>query len=613
MVTVPSYQRTETDRPIFQQGVTTRATPDDMGAAIGRGLADGANALGQASDAMAAVRDLEDMSVAKEAEARFAAWEREARAGPEGYLSLSGRAAVDAREAFERELSKQRMAFGSALKSPGARRMYTEATERRIVQTLEAIVGHQASERKRMVVEASDSRARMFADDAVADFNLPERVNASIEAGIKELRQQGSLLGWDPDTMRAREIEYTSTAHRNVALRMAQDDALAAQAYLDKHREVLTGADQFALEEALDAPVAVEASKKETARIIAQIQTGEIVDFEQELAAIEDDDVRNLTRKAITGALEAQAKADRANKDAATEAAFGLIEKDGISPFQLPADITTKIGREGMSQLMEYWNKRQKGEAIYTDDNLLYQLQDLYATAPQQFAQVDILPFRSRLSDEDWNMVNGWRRQSIEEPRKARESGKIITDAFKQAEGALASVGMSVTNLKGGHRDAMEAKVSQFQNALARLISEHVEQNDGQNPTYQETQEMIDRLLLPVVFDFKDPIGAALGFDPNVRGIDRLGKMVETVGLLPAMMLGQTRRRGMLFEAPTRALNENVAVAVRYEDIPIDIRNAIEADIERATGRPNNSQNAVIDVYERFMLGEELDLNALAD
>jgi hypothetical protein len=164
---------------------------------------------------------------------------------------------------------------------------------------------------------------------------------------------------------------------------------------------------------------------------------------------------------------------------------------------------------------------------------------------------------------------------------------------------------MSITNLKGGHRDAMEAKVSQFQNALARLISEHVERNEGQNPTYQETQEMIDRLLLPVVFDFKDPIGAALGLDPNVRGIDRLGKMVETVGLLPAMMLGQTRRRGMLFEAPTRALKESVAVAVRYEDIPIDIRNAIEADIERATGRPNNSQNAVIDVYERFMLGEE--------
>lgn len=48
MVSVPTYQRSVADRPIHQQNLTTRATGEDFGAGIGRGLQQVAGGTDQA-------------------------------------------------------------------------------------------------------------------------------------------------------------------------------------------------------------------------------------------------------------------------------------------------------------------------------------------------------------------------------------------------------------------------------------------------------------------------------------------------------------------------------------------------------------------------------------
>jgi hypothetical protein len=576
MPQVPSYQRSETDRPIFQQGVTTRATPDDMGAAVGRGLAAGAQALGQASDAMAAVRDLEDMTAAKEADNRLAEWSRNAMYGDGGFMTLEGRAAVDARSKFEQQWEEQRRLFGQDLKSPGAGRQYAEASGARFQSVKESVIVHQANERKSWIKTASAARVKMFADDALAAFGDPNKVERSIAAGQAELRQQGALEGWDADTLRFKEEEFISGVHHDIAMRKAVDDPLAAQQYLEDHREALSGAHQFDLENTLETSVTTERAKQAAAAIMDQIEAGD-GDIETMLDAIEDPDVRDLARTAVAGALQQQAKAEEAQKKALQKQAADLVFKEGASPLTFPPEVQAALGQDGMKELMGTWEMLQNGPTV-TDPALKYELYQQSAADPVEFAKRDLLAERraGRLSEQDFEQFAS----------KQAEIGKgkdiALTTAFSQANDALVGIGLDLTGLSGDKRTEMAGRIAEFQNVLAAQIEEYKAAHDGQNPDQAETQAMINRLLLPVVISTPKDFW---GLDPT------------------AVFGGQNKRDGLLFEAGTRPDGATVDVAVKYEDIPTSLRQGIRADLERQHNR-KVSDEEVANEYERFLLSE---------
>lgn len=254
MPTVPKYERTEQLRPALRQNVTTQATPDDFGAGLGRGLQGLAQGAGQASAAFEAVRELEDTTAAKEADNQFAAWMRERQHGEGGYLTLQGRTAVEARKTFEDDVAKARTQFGEGL-SPGARTAYGQASNARVNSALDTAVVHQGNQRKAWMRDASAARIETFAQDALAGYSNPALVTKNLAAGQAELRQQATLEGWDADTLRGRESAYISGVHKNVALRIAQSDPIAADKYRTEHAKSLTGADAYDVERTLGTAV----------------------------------------------------------------------------------------------------------------------------------------------------------------------------------------------------------------------------------------------------------------------------------------------------------------------------------------------------------------------
>lgn len=254
MALVPTYTQNVQTRPVNQQSLTVRASADDMGAAIGRGMGGVAQGLGQAAEAMERLRELEDRARAQEAENQFAAWLREAQYGEGGYMTLEGRNAVEGRAVFEQRAEQERQRIAGTL-AGGAAQMYGRASQARINSTLDRAIVHQANERRSWFRDASTQRIDTFANDALVAYNDPQEVARNIAMGQAELRQMGALAGWDADALAAREREFISGVHKNVALRMAQDDPIAAQTYVEGMRDSLTGAHQFDLERALSGPV----------------------------------------------------------------------------------------------------------------------------------------------------------------------------------------------------------------------------------------------------------------------------------------------------------------------------------------------------------------------
>lgn len=270
MPVVPLYQPGQVqNRPLAQQRLTTRASAEDFGAAQARGLGAIADGIGKVSDAMLKVRDLEDTARAKEADNAFAAWVRERSYGEGGYMTLEGRAAVEAREAFEREAAAKRQEFGAGL-TPTAAAKYKSASEVRLNSVLDASIVHSANARKEWFKTASTDRIDTFAEDALAGYSNPATVAKNIAAGQAELRSMAELQGWDADTLKNREAEFVSGVHKNIALRIAQNDPLAADKYRKQHATELTGPHQYDLEAALGSAV----KEAEAIRVTEEILRG---------------------------------------------------------------------------------------------------------------------------------------------------------------------------------------------------------------------------------------------------------------------------------------------------------------------------------------------------
>lgn len=268
MVKVPEYQPSVELRPEFRQDVTTQTTPESFGADIGRGLAALGKGADIASDALVRVQNLEDVTRAKDADNKFSDWLRNRQYGEGGFMTLEGRAAVDGRADFEREVAEKRREYGQGL-TPGAARAYDTASSARLQSTLQQSIVHTAQARKKWVGDASAARLQTFADDALANFANPAAVAKNIAAGQAELRQNGTLHGWDADTLNAKEREYVSGVHKNITLQMAQSDPIAAEKYMADKKDFISGADRYALENSLKVPLKEAQSQRAASDFIA--------------------------------------------------------------------------------------------------------------------------------------------------------------------------------------------------------------------------------------------------------------------------------------------------------------------------------------------------------
>lgn len=256
MPTVPKYEPNVRLAPLVQQGFSVRASGDDFGAAIGRGMGDVASGLNKAAQAAVFVKELEGEAEAKQADNAYAAWEREAMYGQNGYMNLEGQAAVAARAEFEKTAAQKRQEFGGTLTGFGSK-AYERASTARLNSILDRTITHQASERKTWMKQASADRVATFAEDALAGYQDSALVEKNINAGLAEIRSMAALSGLDEDSVTLREEQFRSGVHKNIALRLAQTDPSAAKAYADEHKASISGDDMTDLE-GIFAPIILD-------------------------------------------------------------------------------------------------------------------------------------------------------------------------------------------------------------------------------------------------------------------------------------------------------------------------------------------------------------------
>jgi len=755
---VPEYQQNVQARPAYQSNLEDRSTPGAFGASIGRGMLDLARGVDQMGDAFAAVRELEDTARAKEADNAYAKWQMEAMYGEGGYMTLEGRNAVDARAGFWDQAETKRKEFGAGL-TPGAARHYQNASQARLQSIRQTSIVHSAGARKQWFTDATNARLNTFAEEALAAYSDPKKVEFNIAAGQAEIREQARMMGWDADVLKNREAEYISELRTNTALRLAGDDPIKAKAYYDQHKSQITGPHQAKFDAAIETPLKTEHVKQHTARILGlgrqraseagggertpmagrtigsagptraraflieraprgaysidnldeafatnlatmiqdappSIRDGlgitsghrsrehqerlfaasdrsgrmvarpgrsnhevradgtakavdlnwngrrldkapkEVVDWvhknagnygmyfpmswekwhiepvgsrgdsaagpgatirprgpgvagrvglpsydqiEEQLSQISDLDEREMTRKAIYGQIEAQGKAEAARQKQIRTQAFEMLETQNVNPFNLDPTIKAEIGIEGMTQLMSYWEKRSTGEAIQTDETLLYDMKRYAASNPREFAEIDLTQYMDRISRQDVRALADLQTSALKDGEKAKTEGLKLTTAINQAEPYLKAAGIRTGDSKDAQADA--ARVAQFNLALIAEMEAFQRQNERE-PSQMDVQSMINKLLLPVVVRVEKS-----AWNPT--------KTPWTAFTEQKQFWFQTDGAGDLADG------QRVEIDVDYDKIPFRDRIEVEVKLTEALGR-KPTEEEVEDFYAEY-------------
>lgn len=288
-------------------------------------------------------------------------------------------------------------------------------------------------------------------------------------------------------------------------------------------------------------------------------------DVMAQLAAIEDPEVREIARKQVTAALELQSKAEAEQVKALKSEAFQIVAGGG-DPMALPMEVQAQLGVEGMQSLFSYQSTLAKQGEIKTDEVVFSELNKQWAKDPEAFAEIDLTPYREKLSKEDYRSIEKYQTDFLADQTKEKGKAAVLNDVNGYIANTLDSVGLT-SDPKDQERTKQRAM---FELQMKQYLAQ-VEETNGRPATQAEARAIADGLLLPYI--------------------------VKTPGTL-----WNSKDEMFGFELSGRPTTSTVEPAIKYEDIPIDLRLAIEQELA-ASGDEDVSPEDVARRYaERVQL-----------
>jgi D-alanyl-D-alanine carboxypeptidase len=291
-------------------------------------------------------------------------------------------------------------------------------------------------------------------------------------------------------------------------------------------------------------------------------------EIETKLAAIKDPKERDATRRNVMAGLELQSKQESANQKDAELEVFKVVEQGG-TPDDVPIDIRLAAGQGSLSSAWSYHDAKLKHGEPQTDQSVLYAMRRSAAADPARFAQENLMDYRSKLDNAAFKELTDLQTSFQKDTNKAVQDGSVYTTAYKMADKSLADFGIVTSKDTNANRTPEIAKIEQdrtakFQNALKDQIDLWRIKNNGVSPNYNETQSMINNLLIPIA----------------AEGTTNF-KMFE-VGQLPA----------------------TATPHVEFKYIDTDMRAIIATDLSKELGRPA-TPDEIAERYSAFVLGRK--------
>jgi hypothetical protein len=252
--------------PVYEQQVrlqgrnrtdlSVRANPDAFGAQVGNAM----QGLGAGIMDLAKAKQFKESLIA-DADARAGLnelidYDRELKYDPvSGALVQTGaNGMTENREAAEAKLRERRAAIEEKL-GPQARKIFAQAADTLEDATADDLIKHDAEQTRNYVNEQGQATAENFMQMAMDHYGDDAKWDTYTRGALAEIEQIGRLNGKSDAQIAVMKEEALRAAHGNRAVRIAYDDPIKADAYLDEHKGELGEAEYSRLKTGMEAAV----------------------------------------------------------------------------------------------------------------------------------------------------------------------------------------------------------------------------------------------------------------------------------------------------------------------------------------------------------------------
>lgn len=213
-------------------------------------------------------------ALAREADSLFSDQVRQADTQ---FLQLTGKAAIDGREAADKALQEQLDKVGETLQDEDARDLFDQAAEKRRQWAMARWDRHQGDQRTAYEVGQLDAATKAAVEDHRRFFGT-EQAGSARDLALGNVDRMAEKMGAPPAVRDRMRLEVTTSMHEGVLKDLvAQQRSSEAAAYLKQHQGEMSGNARARAREVVTRAVVDRDSRALAAQIVADHQEGEVV------------------------------------------------------------------------------------------------------------------------------------------------------------------------------------------------------------------------------------------------------------------------------------------------------------------------------------------------
>lgn len=305
----------------------------------------------------------------------------------------------------------------------------------------------------------------------------PEAIAASADILRQRNAQQGGIKGWSTEQLQAVNLKDSSDLFGTKIAQLANTDPTAAKAMFDQHREDIDASRHGVIERTLGA----ELQNQQARQTAASLATKPLADQLEEVAKINDPNLREKTLQAVRenhGLLKA---AQQQRESDAADNAWQLVGKGQRVPEVALAQMD---GRQRV-QLVDYLRSRaehmaSKGNApVKTDPMVHAEMWDMLVNDPAKFKAQRLTAYAFKLAPNDLEQL-AQQQQKLQSPKTERDA----TTLTQQMSATMNALKITKPEAKGQFLSFVQGAVDDAQSAKKAPLS------------FDERQSIIDRAVL---------------------------------------------------------------------------------------------------------------------
>lgn len=252
--------------PVYEQQVrlagrnrtdlSVRANPNAFGAQIGAAVQDLGGAVGKWAEAKAYKAALIDEAEAYRAINEKIDYDREVLYDPtSGALNQTGANGTGAnRDKATSRIAERRQQIAESL-SPGARKIFERKADALDDTAADSLIKHDAVQTANYLNAEGQALVDNLLTSALDNYGSDAKWDQFTSSAIGEAERLARLNGQPPEAIAKMRSDILGEAHRNRAIRIAYDDPIKADAYLDAHREEIGEAHYGELKKGMEPAV----------------------------------------------------------------------------------------------------------------------------------------------------------------------------------------------------------------------------------------------------------------------------------------------------------------------------------------------------------------------